>query len=226
MVSNCGPRIRNALCGRKSRAHDCTNLTNAVAQGATPAASFKSLLLGTTWAPLGCTPGGGKGEYAAYAASIANTTMDPAGKRSDRQWWWLQCAHLGWLHTCTASGGCPFVGNVRGFDPLPVDWYTRVCDGSLGVRLEQTEAGVDTLLAEFGGQGMPSANIFAVNGGADPWALLALLPPPQATRVIVPGGWHCADTSAPSPVDSPALIAARAAVRAQVHTWLQTGDGV
>lgn len=201
----------------------CANFTAAVAQGETPAAAFKSLLVGTTWALLGCTPGGGKGDYAAYAASIANTTMDPAGTRSDRQWWWLQCAHVGWLHTCTTAGGCPFTGDVPGFDPLPLDWYSRVCRDSLGVSLQQTEAGVASLLAEFGGRDMPSANIFAVNGGADPWALLALLPPPHSTRVFVPGGWHCADTSAPSPSDSPALTAARAAVHVQVHDWLQGG---
>lgn len=202
----------------------CANMTGAVSLGSTPAAAFKALLVGTTWAGLGCTPGGGKGDYASYAASIANTTMDPDGKRSDRQWWWLQCAHLGWLHTCTASGKCPFAGAIPGFDPLPADWYSRVCDGALGLTLRQTEAGVAALLSEFGGRGMASTNIFSVNGGADPWAQLALLPPPQSTRIVVPGGWHCSDTSAPSPSDSPALIAARAAVRAQVHAWLHVGQ--
>ena len=196
----------------------CANLSGALAGGQTPAQAFKALLLGITWASDGCTPGGSAGSFASYIAWIANTTMSPM--RSDRQWWWLQCAHVGWLHTCTYAGGCPFAGDVPGFDPLPEAWYDRLCDGAMGGPSSQTAAGVAALLAEFGGRGMPSANIFAVNGGADPWAALGLLPPPEVTRVLVPGAWHCADTSAPSPTDSPALVAARAAVRAQVHAWL------
>jgi hypothetical protein len=78
---------------------------------------------------------------------------------------------------------------------------------------------------------MESSNVLAINGQDDPWHLLGLLPPTDATniedddegkpmRVLVPGAWHCADTNAPAPTDPPELPKARARAKQQVRNWL------
>jgi len=117
---------------------------------------------------------GGAGAYNAYAAGLADPTQDPLGRRWDRQWWYLQCAHLGWFHTCDAASICPFTS--FDFDVLPLEWYAGICAGAFNLTAEQTAAGVSALLDTFGGTNMSAANVAFVNGGDDPWHVLSVLP--------------------------------------------------
>ena len=191
----------------------CSVVEKSASTGASPQETFQDVLAIANSGQ--CTPGG-DGEFEGYIASVAEKDSDSS--RSDRQWWWLQCAKVGWLHTCTEDGVCPFA--IPGFDALPLEWYMKICTGAFNVTLVDTQAGVDAIQAAFGGQDMDSDNIFAVNGADDPWRVYGLLPPPNATRVVVDGGWHCSDMGAPTEGDPESLTAARQAVAAQVRSWL------
>ena len=196
--------------------------------GASPAEAWRQLLVNVTFAAAsGCTPGGGTGDWNAYIAQIASpnaTYVGSSSTRSDRQWWYLQCAHVGWMHTCTYNGHCPYASPGIDFDPLPVDWYAELCQGAFGLSINDTSLGV-AALEPLASASMSSSNIFAINGDADPWHVISLLPPPTSTRILVGGSWHCADMGAPMNSDPQGLAAARLAVAAQVHIWFESNDG-
>jgi hypothetical protein len=210
----------------------CDKLQTYLDKGSTNAEAFKQLLQYVVYSwNNGCTVGGETGAYKEYINGVSDTTMDVNGTRSDRQWWYLQCAHIGWHHTCQAGGLCPFTPSGLAFDALPLSWYEILCNNTFGLTAGSNFAGVESLLNRYGGQSMESSNVLAINGQDDPWHLLGLLPPTDATniedddegkpmRVLVPGAWHCADTNAPAPTDPPELPKARARAKQQVRNWL------
>ncbi len=67
-----------------------------------------------------------------------------------------------------------------------------------------------------------ASRILYVNGDVDPWSGLSILnaPSPRLPALMVGGASHHAWTHPTLPTDQPSVVAARAAIHAQLREWL------
>jgi len=159
------------------------------------------------------------GTVAGYVAELRNVTAGPADFA--RQYTWLKCTTLGWLHACGSADGCGVEGS------LPLSLLQGLCRDAFGLEPAQQSAGGAALNARFGGTAPPGRSdgrVQYVLGGADPWRALGadagrggFVPP----VVEVEGGWHCSDMDVVSDRTPGPVLAARAAVAATVARWLR-----
>jgi pimeloyl-ACP methyl ester carboxylesterase len=159
--------------------------------------------------------------YAGTMQDLLNTTLP---NDSARQWVYQTCVEFGYFQT-TDNANQPF-GNL-----VPAQYYIQMCKDAFDIDFT-TDTTVQTNIL-YGGNNYSlsgPSEIFFVNGAGDPWHMLSITPqlaqgnPHLYTVLIGNEAAHCSNEYPTSLGDSPSLVAARAAIKAQIGAWLQAAQ--
>ena len=195
---------------------------------------------------LGSIPGGAclGSSYAAYMAPLLDSNFS-TGTPTNRQWFYQLCNEFG-QQTCEPGVATDCAAGVPGLSPSLFAPLSHEDDLSGGLQMCQRLFGIDAAVAvppalwsarqrgwtnvAHGGRAIGASNVLFVNGRADPYSSVSLLPEQlsaaQAARgvraVAVRNGSHCVGMGATSSArDSADEAAAKKAVGEAVAEWLR-----
>ena len=133
-----------------------------------------------------------------------------------RSWFWQKMTEFGWLKSSTGSSSIFFPSFDLSVDKILAVFQKIFAVPSLVPNTEWTNA-------NYGGFNLVADNVIFTNGLYDPWHLVSIskdIPAPSGVKAVTYEGGHCATLNAASHSDPPSLIAARAAVEAEIDSWL------
>lgn len=156
--------------------------------------------------------------YTAYLEIFKNTTQDPTGSSSFRQWTYQTCTQFGYYQTCEKNTSC-----IYSRIPHDLAYDLDTCLEAYDIPAQDIYEKVAFTNAYYGGKTPKGSKIVFVNGSIDPWHALSVLTNQTATEVaiFINGTSHCANMLPDSPDDLPALREARKQVAAIIGEWLE-----
>ncbi|KAK2954094.1 putative Thymus-specific serine protease [Blattamonas nauphoetae] len=168
-------------------------------------------------------------DFSSSAEILKDTTMDFT--KSGRQWTYQTCTEFGYFQVAPAE-------NSLRSKQITLEYHYDLCEKIFGPEFRQPD--IEATNAFFGGEDMLGTNIAWVNGAADPWMRLSIIPRTvkgqngevkddgrqQRQRweiALIENGSHCTDLREPNATtDSQSLVKAREMERTAIEYWFES----